>query len=120
MGKQRTEHLVQLIHSLTKAEKRHFKVYAKRVGGKDDLKFLQLFNALDKQDEYNEEQLLKKVPSLKREQLSNLKAHLYKAVADQFTAKSQATITSIFRCANVSTMLGYFTTKACTTKVCGC
>ncbi|WP_246269456.1 hypothetical protein [Chitinophaga oryzae] len=40
--------------------------------------FIQLFNTLDKMKDYDEEQILKKVPDLKKQQLSNVKAHLYK------------------------------------------
>ncbi|MGN7819529.1 hypothetical protein ACTJJB_05325 [Chitinophaga sp. 22536] len=45
---------------------------------KDDVLFIQLFNTLDKMKDYDEEQILKKVPDLKKQQLSNVKAHLYK------------------------------------------
>lgn len=78
MAKQQTDHLLQLIRSMTKAEKRHFKLYAKRSSNTEDLKFVQLFDVLDKMVDYKEETILKKVPSIKRTQLSNLKAHLYR------------------------------------------
>ncbi|WP_343745212.1 hypothetical protein [Chitinophaga sp.] len=45
---------------------------------KDDVLFIQLFSTLDKMKDYDEEQILKKVPDLKKQQLSNVKAHLYK------------------------------------------
>ena len=51
----------QLIHSLEKAEKRNFKLYIKRNSANDDLKIIELFDALDKLDEYDESLLLKKV-----------------------------------------------------------
>ncbi len=73
-----TEPLFQLIKSLTKSEKRNFKLYANRIGGKEEMKFIKLFDALDKMSAYNEQVILKKVPVIKRTQLSNLKAHLYK------------------------------------------
>ena len=38
--------LFQLIHSLEKAEKRHFKLYIKRSSSKEDLKIVQLFDAM--------------------------------------------------------------------------
>lgn len=44
----------------------------------EDLKIIQLFDALDKMSEYDEELLLKKSLSIKKQQLSNIKAHLYK------------------------------------------
>jgi hypothetical protein len=71
--------LYQLIHSLEKAEKRHFKLYIKRSSAKEDLKIIQLFDALDKLQEYDEKLLLKKLsPNVTKPQLSNLKTHLYK------------------------------------------
>lgn len=72
--------LLQLIHSLQKSEKRHFKLYIKRSSAKEDLKIVQLFDALDKLDEYDEKLLLKKLPSVQKPQLANLKAHLYKQI----------------------------------------
>ncbi len=70
--------LFQLICSLEKSEKRHFKLYIKRSSAKEDLKIVQLFDALDKLKEYDEKLLLKKLPGIEKPQLSNLKAHLYK------------------------------------------
>ncbi len=70
--------LFQLVHSLEKAEKRHFKLYIKRSSSKEDLKIVQLFDALDKLQEYDEKSLLKKMPGVEKPQLANLKSHLYK------------------------------------------
>ena len=70
--------LFQLIHSLQKSEKRNFKLYVKRNSSNDDLKIVHLFDALDKMTAYDESMLLKKNPSIKKQQLSNIKAHLYK------------------------------------------
>jgi hypothetical protein len=70
--------LFQLVHSLEKAEKRHFKLYIKRSSAKQDLKIIQLFDALDKLPEYDEKTLLKKIPGISKTQLANLKNHLYK------------------------------------------
>jgi hypothetical protein len=70
--------LFQLIHSLEKSEKRHFKLYIKRSSAKEDLKIVQLFDALDKMKDYDERALLKKLPGTEKPQLSNLKTHLYK------------------------------------------
>jgi len=78
MHKQQTDHLVQLILSLTKAEKRHFRLFATRNQASDDILFLQLFDMIEKQRGYEEALILKKIPQIKKRQLSNLKAHLYK------------------------------------------
>jgi hypothetical protein len=72
--------LFQLIHSLEKSEKRHFKLYIKRSSAKEDLKIVQLFDALDKMQEYDDKLLLKKLPGIEKPQLSNLKTHLYRQV----------------------------------------
>ncbi len=78
MRKQPTDHLIQLITSLTKAEKRHFRLFVTRNQASDDILFLQLFEMIDKQGDYDETLILKKIPQIKKRQLSNLKAHLYK------------------------------------------
>lgn len=80
MPNRSTDALFQLIRSLQKAEKRNFKLYAKRNFSNKDLRILQLFDALDKMDQYDEELLLKREPSIKKEQLSNIKAKLNKEI----------------------------------------
>ncbi|HMI77692.1 MAG TPA: hypothetical protein VK484_02815 [Ferruginibacter sp.] len=70
--------LFQLIKSLEKSEKRHFKLYIKRSSSRQDLKIIQLFDAIDKGNDYNEKLLLKKLPTIEKPQLANLKSHLYK------------------------------------------
>jgi len=72
--------LFQLIKSLEKAEKRHFKLYITRSSGKEELKIVRLFDVLDKQDIYDEKSLLKKLPGTEKRQLYNLKTHLYKQI----------------------------------------
>ena len=78
MPKQQTDHLVQLVSSLTRSEKRHFRLWVNRNQPTGDILFLQLFDVLDKQKKYEEDLILKKIPKIKKRQLSNLKAHLYK------------------------------------------
>lgn len=70
--------LFQLISSLEKSEKRHFKLYIKRSSSKEDLKIIRLFDALDKMPDYDEKLLLKKLTGISKSQLYNLKAHLYR------------------------------------------
>src|SRR4051812_10604697 len=78
MPNRSTDELFQLIKSLETSEKRLFKLYVKRSTGSIDLKMIQLFDALDKMNEYDEKVLLEKNKSIKKEQLSNMKASLYK------------------------------------------
>ncbi|MGC4102483.1 hypothetical protein [Ferruginibacter sp.] len=80
MSNRNTDTLFQLIKSLGKSEKRNFKLYINRNGASEELKIVQLFDALDKMDEYDETILFKKNDSIKKQQLSNLKAHLYKEI----------------------------------------
>jgi CII-binding regulator of phage lambda lysogenization HflD len=80
MPNRSSDTLFQLIKSLEKSEKRNFKLYIKRNSGSEDLKSIQLFDALDKMEEYDEAQLLKKNKNLLKQQLSNAKAHLYREI----------------------------------------
>ncbi|WP_379014631.1 hypothetical protein [Parasediminibacterium paludis] len=80
MSNRNTDILFLLIKSLEKAEKRSFKLYIKRSSAKEDLKIIQLFDALDKLPEYDEKTLLKKLPTIEKPQLANLKTHLYKQI----------------------------------------
>ena len=69
--------LFKLIKSLTSAEKRNFRLYAKRNQGGGAMKFLQLFEVLEKQKELNEQAAIKKLKGVQKSQLPNLKRHLY-------------------------------------------
>ena len=72
--------LFQLIKSLEKAEKRHFKLYIKRSSANEDLKIVRLFDVIDKLAIYDEKALLKRMPGTEKRQLYNLKTHLYKEI----------------------------------------
>ena len=80
MPNRSTDIVFQLIRSLQKSEKRNFKLYIKRNSSNEDLKIIELFDALDKLADYDEIQLLKKLKSIQKQQLSNTKAHLYKQI----------------------------------------
>ena len=73
------DNLFLLIKSLTKSEKRQFKLYVGRMGSNNNAKFLSLFNLLDKLEKYSEKVILEK-GIVTKQQLSNLKAHLYKQI----------------------------------------
>ncbi len=79
MTKDQKDNLFLLVRSLTKSEKRQFKLYVGRLGVNSDSKFLNLFNVLDKIDRYNEVHILK-LTNIKKQQLANVKAHLYKQI----------------------------------------
>ncbi|MEO8712811.1 MAG: hypothetical protein ABI405_11840 [Parafilimonas sp.] len=88
MPNRNTDELFQLIQSLNKSEKRLFKLHVKRMSGTDDLKVLALFDALDSMTEYDEEKLLRRNASIQKQQLSNMKAYLYKQILSSLTHSS--------------------------------
>ena len=79
MTNQLKDNLFVLIKSLTKSEKRQFKLYVGRIDSNENSKFLKLFNLLDKMYFY-EENIILKSKIVSKLQLSNLKAHLYKQI----------------------------------------
>ena len=68
-----------LIKSLSKSEKRQFNLYVGRLGGNIEAKFFALFKFLEKQKTYDEKSIIKN-DIVSKQQLSNLKAHLYKQI----------------------------------------
>src|SRR5690348_13976767 len=80
MPNRSTDALFQLVHSLQKSEKRNFKLYVKRNSSNNDLKVVQLFDAIDKMSVYDENILMAKTSSIKKQQLPNIKAHLYRQI----------------------------------------
>lgn len=71
--------LFVLIKSLSKSEKRQFNLYIGRLEGNNEAKFFSLFKFLEKQKSYDEKGILKS-GIVTKQQLSNLKAHLYKQI----------------------------------------
>ncbi len=84
MTKDQKDNLFTLVKSLTKSEKRQFKLYVGRLGVNNDSKFLNLFNVLEKLNVYDESQILKS-GIFKKQQLANVKAHLYKQILISLT-----------------------------------
>ena len=78
MANETNDAVFQLIKSLTRTEKRHFRLFANRQGSTEGLKFLQLFDAFDAAAHYDEERVLAQVPAIRKVQLANLKANLYR------------------------------------------
>lgn len=77
MSNKRSDTLFTLIKSLSKSEKRYFKLSET---GNSNKKYLRLFELIDDQKAFNEEAILESEPLLKRSQFSNLKAHLYSKI----------------------------------------
>ena len=87
MSNKASDNLFQLIKSLNKSEKRYFNLYASRhtIGEKNN--YVVLFDAIDKQSEYDEDAILKQ---FKKETFINkfsiTKSRLYDVVLDSLTA----------------------------------
>jgi len=79
MAIEQKDALFSLVKSLSKSEKRQFKLYVGRLGGNAEANFMTLFNLLDKVTMYDDELILKKT-NIKKQQISNTKAHLYKQI----------------------------------------
>lgn len=77
MPKQQTEYLIDLIKSMSKAEKRSFRLFSNLQNGKEDKLFVQLFDYIDGCKVFDEIELLKKNPQIKKVQLANIKSNLY-------------------------------------------
>ncbi len=73
--------LFNLVKSLSKNEKRYYKIYAQR-GGYEDTKVTKFFDALSNQEKYNEDKILSENPDFNPQQLSNMKAELYKHILE--------------------------------------
>lgn len=80
MSKKYSEGLIDLILSMSKAEKRNFRLFSTRNSTKDDLKFLLLFDYIERVVTYDDDRFLTKHPQIKKQQLSNLKSHLYRQI----------------------------------------
>ncbi len=76
----RSEHLFHLIKSLTRSEKRYFKIFASRhtIGEKNN--YLAIFELIDKQAEYDEAAILKKLKGVNPKTFSSVKVHLYNLI----------------------------------------
>jgi hypothetical protein len=79
MANHQKDFLFVLIKSLSKSEKRQFKIFASRLETSSNTKFIELFNIFDKSDLYDEKIILKS-GIIKKVQISNLKSYLYKQI----------------------------------------
>ena len=77
---ERREGVFDLVKLMSKAEKRNFKLYSTRLGCNEGAKFLILFDCLDSMEQYDEAKVLALCPAISKQQLPNLKAHLYKQI----------------------------------------
>ncbi|MEO1436614.1 MAG: hypothetical protein AAFV80_13835 [Bacteroidota bacterium] len=75
-----TGFIFQLVKSLSKSEKRNFRLYVNRIQGGEGIKFVELFDVLDKQKVYDEEAIYTHFRGMSKTQFSNLKRHLYRQI----------------------------------------
>ena len=78
MSKINSDDLFRLIKSLSKAEKRHFKIFTSARITNKEKNYVRLFDAIDGQSAYNEKQILKEEKYIKR--LPMLKNRLYEII----------------------------------------
>lgn len=79
MSKVRPDSLFNLVHALNKSEKWQFKVYANRLNKQKDKIFVQVFDLLERQKEYDES-LISGIRGIKSAQIPNIKQNLYKQI----------------------------------------
>jgi len=75
-----SEQLFTIIKSLTKAEKRNFRLYVQRLQSNEDVLYVRLFDILEKAEEYDEDLVLEKMGCIPKPQFVNIKRHLYTQV----------------------------------------
>ena len=72
--------LFDLITSLTKSEKRNFRIYAKKIQQGGNVLFLQLFDYLEKKERFDSTVLLNDLQTITEAQIPNLKRNLYQHI----------------------------------------
>jgi hypothetical protein len=93
MSKVISVELFDLIQSLSKSEKRFFKLYSQRIENSDTKKFLMLFDIIGKQSNYDEVAILNKYEIFTPKQFPSLKVHLYKEILKSLSiVNAKATI----------------------------
>lgn len=61
MPSQQTDQLIELVQSMTKSEKRSFRLFVNRDNSAGDKLFMQLFDYIDGVKKYKESELLKRL-----------------------------------------------------------
>lgn len=93
MSKESSEALFKLIKSLKRTEKRYFRV--QNALESQHNKYFRLFELLDQSQRYDEDFILTNAPEIKKQQLSNLKAHLYKRLLQSIRQYNLSTVMDI-------------------------
>lgn len=94
MSKRPSDKLFTLIKSLSGSEKRYFKVFVRHHSVGSDNKYMDLFEAIDQQEEFKEEELIKSVyqdlQNIKSRKYSELKSYLYDLILRALQAFDEA------------------------------
>lgn len=93
MPKTPSDRLFQLVHSLTGSEKRYFKLFAREGEGGDN-KYLRLFEAIERQASFDEEELKRAVygdEPIESRKYSELKNYLFEWVLKSLQAYDEKT-----------------------------
>ncbi len=77
MAKNRRDILFDLISSLSKSEKRHFSIYAKKINQSGGVLFLKMFNYMERQSYFDTDEMLANIDNITKSQIPNLKRSLY-------------------------------------------
>ena len=86
MSTVRKDILFELVSSLSKSEKRKFRIYAKQINQNGNVLFVQLFDYLEKRSSYDPAQLVKDLPQINAKQIPNIKRLLYKHILTSLAA----------------------------------
>ncbi len=81
---------------MTPAEKRHFRRSVKKNNQVGEVLFFNLFEVIAKSKTYDEASILRKIPGIKKEQLSNIKSNLYKQLLTNLRHQKKGNFTSIY------------------------
>ncbi len=93
MARDRSDALFKLVHSLTKNEKRYFKVNHNQ--GNESTKTLILFDEIVKQNDFDDTEILNNNSEISKKQISNLKAELYDQILDTLRSYNNGRIVDI-------------------------
>ena len=107
MSKQSSDHLFDLIKSLTKSEKRYFRLFSQQQN-ESKAKYMQLFDFLEQKENYLAADL-EGITFIKASQISNMKAHLIQKILQALIFLRQLKVRKIVRftsrddrlCANI-------------------
>lgn len=93
MPKTPSDRLFQLIKSLSGSEKRYFKLFVNDDGARDN-KYIRLFDAIDRQEDFDDEQLRKTIYAgqhIQSRKYSELKAYLYDLIVKSLQSYDEKT-----------------------------